>query len=122
MRFTSMPKRSKFKNRKVVLGDEQFDSRKEAKRYQELKIMERAGLIQNLRQQVSYELASSVKFKSEPRRKPAIRYIADFAYMDLQTGQQVVEDVKSEVTRKLAPYRIKKHLMLTVHGIEITEV
>ena len=81
---------------------------------------EEKGVIQNLQMQVVFVLAEKVKFKNEARAKPALRYLADFVYM--QDGQQIVEDVKSKATRTKDTYRIKKHLMMSVHGIEITEV
>ena len=54
------------------------------------------------------------------KAKPAVRYVADFVYQE--QGAQVVEDVKSVVTRKHPVYRLKKHLMKHVHGIEVREV
>ena len=111
---------TKYKNKKVVLNGITFDSQKEARRYRDLSLLERVGEIQDLQTQYSFVLADSVKFESEPRRKPAVKYVADFVYQE--NGQMVVEDVKSEMTRKLAVYRLKKHLMKSVHGIEIKEI
>ncbi|MFW2097793.1 DUF1064 domain-containing protein [Acinetobacter sp. ULE_I057] len=110
----------KYKNKTVECDGLKFDSVKEAKRYRELKILERAGEIRELQTQYAFVLAESVRFSNEPRKKPALRYIADFVY--LKDGCQVVEDVKSKISRSLAEYRIKKHLMMSVHGIEILEV
>lgn len=114
------PRQSKYKNKTIECDGLKFDSVKEARRYRELKILERAGEIKELQTQYAFVLAESVKFKSEPRRKPALRYFADFVYR--ANGQLVVEDVKSEITRKKDSYRIKKHLMMSVHGIEVVEV
>lgn len=110
----------KFKNKSVRVSDKTFDSKKEARRYEELLLMERAGLISDLRCQVRFELVRGVKFASEKRKKPSICYWADFTYM--RDGDYVVEDVKSDITRKEGVYRIKKHLMMYIHGIEIREV
>lgn len=115
-------KPSKYKNKKVVIDGHTFDSKKEGKRYCDLKILQRAGQIQDLRMQVSFELMAGVKFENEKRKKPELRYVADFVYVDMETGLQVVEDVKSAMTRKLPAYRQKKHLMMSVQGIEIQEV
>lgn len=115
-------KTPKYKNTKVVIDGHAFDSKKEGKRYIDLKLLQRAGQIQDLQMQVSFELMAGVKFENEKRKKPAMKYIADFVYVDMETGLQVVEDVKSLATRKLAAYRQKKHLMMSVHGIEIQEV
>lgn len=110
----------------------EFDSRKEAQRYQELRLLERAGRISNLRLQVKYVLiptqrASSFElYKSGPQkgmRKPGkvleneCAYIADFCY--IRNGETVVEDAKGYRTEV---YRIKKKLMLERYGIQIKEV
>ena len=113
-------KASKFKNQKVVIDGFKFDSKKEGKRYIDLKLLQRAGQIQDLQMQVSFELMAGVKFENEKRKKPALRYVADFVYV--QGGLKIVEDVKSKATRRLPAYRQKKHLMMSVHGIEIQEV
>ena len=97
-----------------------FDSRKEARRYTELKLLVRVGEISELELQKSFVLAESVKFNNEPRAKPAIRYVADFAYME--NGVMIVEDVKSKATKSLPVYRMKKHLMKSIHDIEIQEI
>ena len=111
---------SKFNSSKITIDGKTFDSKKEARRYTELKLLERAGEIAGLRTQVAYELAPRVRFASEERAKPAVRYMADFVY--LQNGVTVVEDVKSPATRSLPVYRLKKHLMMSVHGLEVSEV
>lgn len=111
---------TKYKNKRVVLNGITFDSQKEARRYRDLSLLERVGEIKELELQKAFILAESVKFEGEPRRKPAVKYVADFVYQE--NGQIVVEDVKSEMTRKLAVYRLKKHLMKSVHGIEIKEI
>lgn len=111
---------SKFNNQILKVGNLKFDSKKEYERYLELKLLEGQGKISDLQMQVKFELAPSVKFKNEKRAKPALRYYADFTY--IKDGQLVVEDVKSKITRENADYRIKKHLMMAVLGLEINEV
>lgn len=111
-------KPSKYKNTKVVIDGHAFDSKKEGKRYIDLKLMQRAGQIQDLQMQVVFVLVESVVL--DGRKKPDMRYIADFVYV--QGGLKIIEDVKSLATRKLTAYRQKKHLMMSVHGIEIQEV
>lgn len=115
-----MKKPSKYNNRKVELDGFTFDSQKEARRYSELKLLVRVGEISELELQKSFVLAESVKFNNEPRSKPAIRYVADFAYME--NGVMIVEDVKSKATKSLPVYRMKKHLMKSIHDIEIQEI
>ncbi|WP_347455681.1 DUF1064 domain-containing protein [Acinetobacter thermotolerans] len=116
----SKKKTPKYHNQKTEKDGHKFDSLKEARRYKQLALMEKEGIIQDLRLQVPFVLAPSVRFKSEERAKPDLRYFADFVYM--KNGEQIVEDVKSKITRDKAEYRIKKHLMMSVHGIEISEV
>jgi hypothetical protein len=112
-------KRSKYAAEKVDQGGLKFDSKKEARRWDELERMAAAGRITDLKRQQSFVLAPAVRLHGEPRKKPAIRYFSDFSYV--MNGQLVVEDTKSRPTRKLAAYRMKKHLMATVHGIHIKE-
>lgn len=111
---------SKYKAQRIEKDGMKFDSVKEYKRYIELTARMQRGEISELQCQVKFELAPKVKIAGEKRAKPALRYFADFTY--IENGVQVVEDVKSVVTRKLASYRNKKHLMKTVHDIDIREV
>jgi len=107
---------SKYGAKKTQVDGITFDSRAEAARFLELKALERAGQITNLELQPKFELAPAVKLGG--RTKPALRYIADFRYID-HLGNVVVEDVKGVRTDS---YQIKRHMMKFVHGIEITEV
>lgn len=111
-----MPRRSKFGAVKTVIDGITFDSKAEARYYGQLKQLERSGEIQDLRLQVPYELAPAVVIGG--RKRPALRYLADFVYRTT-TGQTVVADVKGAITDS---YRIKRHLMKAVHGIEVQEV
>ena len=113
-------KRNKFNATKIEKDGVKFDSVKEYKRYIELTAQMQRGEISELQCQVKFELAPKVKIAGEKRAKPALRYFADFTY--LSNGVLIVEDVKSVVTRKLASFRNKKHLMKTVHDIDIKEV
>ena len=113
-------KRNKFNAVKIEKDGMKFDSQKEYKRYIELTAQLQRGEILELKCQVKFELAPKVKIAGEKRAKPALRYFADFTY--ISNGVLVVEDVKSAVTRKLQSYRQKKHLMKTVHDIDIKEV
>ena len=113
-------KRNKFNAVKIEKDGMKFDSVKEYNRYIELIALMQMGEISELRCQVKFVLAPKVKLEGEKRAKPELRYYADFTY--LSNGRLIVEDVKSAVTRKLASYRQKKHLMKTVHDIDIKEV
>jgi len=93
-----------------------YHSKKEAKRGDELKLMQFAGEIENLREQVPYVLIPA----QEGER--SIKYVADFVYWDKRTNEEIVEDVKSNITKKLDSYVMKRKLMLYVHGIKIKEI
>lgn len=105
-------KASKYRNVKTEVNGISFDSKKEAKRYGELRLLEKAGLIQHLRLQVKYPIVvNGLK---------VCTWIADFTY-DSPTGE-VVEDVKSDITRKNPVYRLKCKLVKAIYGISIREV
>ena len=103
---------NKFKAKKEVVDGITFDSKHEASRYRELKLMERAKAIQDLQTQVKFPLIKKSKYGRE------IVYIADFTYYE--NGKLVVEDTKSPVT-KTPLYRLKKRLMAELYGIVIKE-
>lgn len=94
-----------------------YASRKEHRRANELRLLQRAGLISNLREQVPYELIPTQRAPDGKVIERACSYIADFVYTD-QHGNTVVEDTKGV---RNDVYRIKRKLMLHVHGITITE-
>lgn len=104
-------KKSKYGASKKEVDGIVFASEKEAKRYQALKLLQKAGVIGLLELQVPYEL--------NPGGTHSFRYIADFVYVISQTGEKVVEDAKGFRTRE---YRKKRRLMKAVHGISIKEV
>jgi len=120
---------SKYKNHKVEVDGILFDSKKEARRWQELKLAEKAGAIGDLKRQVRYEVipaqresdqrgpkGGTIKGKIIERK---VEYVADFVYTDLQDGKTVVEDTKG---LKTPEYVIKRKLMLKEHGIRIREI
>lgn len=109
---------SKYGAKKTQVDGITFSSKAEAKRYTELKMLERAGHISSLELQPKFELAPSIKYTGASRAKPALRYIADFRYVD-HLGNTIVEDAKGFKTEG---YQIKRHLMLAVLGIEVVEV
>ena len=111
-------KRAKYRNTKVTVDGVTYDSAGEHARYVELCRLQEAGKITELKRSVYFVLAPAVDL-GEGRKKPALRYKADFTYRE--GGQLVVEDFKSDITRKLRTYRDKKHLMMTMHGILIRE-
>lgn len=107
---------SKYHSKKVVVDGIEFDSKKEARRFRELVLLEKAGRITDIQRQVKFELIPSQKVDGKVVER-ACTYIADFVY--LENGQKVVEDTKGFKTKD---YIIKRKLMLWVHGIRIKEV
>ena len=105
---------SKYHARKVFTEEGEFDSQGEYKRWRELKLLEKAGVIKNLQRQVTYELLPKQEYKGKTIR--SVKYVADFVYE--QDGEEVVEDFKGARTDL---YLLKKKLMLWRHGIMIRE-
>ena len=81
---------NKYRNKKVIVDRKEFDSKKEAIRYKELKLLERAGEISNLELQPIFLLQDSFRKNGKTFRR--IEYIADFKY--IENGKTIVEDVK----------------------------
>lgn len=108
----------KYHNRKVSVDGILFDSAREARRYGELRLLEKGGYISNLRLQVPFELIPNQKNIDGKVVERKVSYIADFVYLD-RDGRTVVEDSKG---MKTEVYKLKKKLMRYVHGIEIKEV
>ena len=96
---------SKYGNRKTTYDGHVFDSRAEALRYSELMIMERAGLITDLELQPEYELIPA--HQRDGRKVRAMKYVADFRYID-EDGRVIVEDVKGVET---PVFKLKKKML-----------
>lgn len=96
---------SKYQSRKTIVDGIAFDSKKEAKVYQELKLLERAGRIKDLSLQHRFELQPTFKKNGETIK--SITYIADFVYFDFDLMKIVVMDVKGY---KTDVYNLKKKL------------
>ena len=106
----------KYHNTKVKINGEIFDSKKEAARWQELLLLQRAGKISHLNRQVTYELIPSQYIDGKCVER-SVKYVADFVYN--QDGQLIVEDTKG---MKTPEYVIKRKMMLFTYGIRIKEV
>lgn len=125
--------KSKYNNKKVTINGIVFDSMKEGNYYLFLKEKESRGEIINLRRQVEYELLPAIwvdrvkhlKTKDVIEKRcdqRATCYYADFVYTEPGTGDDVVIDVKSKITRKKDSYILKKKMMYALKGIKIREV
>ena len=109
----------KYGNRKVQTEDGTFDSRKEFRRWCELKLLERSGEIYELKRQVAFVLIPTQRDESGKVVERDVRYIADFTYRNMSDHRLVVEDTKGMKTKE---YVIKRKLMLYRNGIRIQEV
>ena len=107
----------KYGNRKTVVDGITFDSKKEATRFAELKLLQRAGEIFDLQRQVPFTLIPKQVRDGKTIERPCV-YKADFVYKD-KTGTEIVEDTKGMKTKE---YIIKRKLMLWQFGIMIKEV
>lgn len=108
---------SKYRNKKTKLDGIVFDSQKEAERYAELKLLEKAGLISELELQKKFILQPSFTYKG--KKQQAITYSCDFYYKE--KDRYVIEDVKSPITKNNQVYKIKKKMML-YRGYEVKEI
>lgn len=106
----------KYRNIKCEWQGQKFDSKAELKRFLELFALFEAGEIIELTRQTKFELVKKIEL--DGRTKPAIRYVADFEYLT-KSGQRIIEDVKGMIT---PVYRMKRHLMKAVLGLEIKEI
>lgn len=104
-------KRSKYGSKTAEVDGNKFHSRKEAKRFGELTILQLAGEISDLELQPEFQIRME--------GKKIAKYFADFRYK--RDGRVVIEDVKSKSTRLKASYRLKKKLVEAQYGITITE-
>ena len=124
-------KNNKYGNKKVTVDGMTFDSKREYRRYTELKLLESAGVISDLRCQVPFELipnqyVTERRYSKTGKRlkdaqvlvERAVVYIADFVYID-SDGSEVVEDAKGKRTKE---YIIKRKCMRYLKNIIIREV
>ena len=104
-------KRHKYGAKPVTIDGHRFPSQAEGRRYEELKLLRDNGAIKGLELQPRYKIRIGGIHVTT--------YVADFRYVDIETGETVVEDVKGFVTDV---YKLKKKLVKAVHGIEIQEI
>ena len=109
---------SKYKAKKTIVDGIKFDSQKEGRYYKQLKLMERQGLIKDIKLQVKFELQP--KYKKNNKTIKAINYIADFTYYDLNKGKTIIVDTKGYRTEV---YKLKKKIFEYIYpDLEIREV
>lgn len=119
---------NKYGNKKIELDGITFDSIAEARRYSELKLLEKAGEIKELELQKPFVIQPSF-FDADGKRQTAIKYYADFVYWRKDDGNEesfpngytyIIEDVKSPATKKDRVYKLKKKMM-AYNGYVISE-
>ena len=126
--------KNKYSNKKVEVNGIVFDSKREAKRYSELLLLEQAGAISNLQRQVKYVLIPAQRewtneiytkgkkkgcFKPGKLLEKECAYYADFVYFDREKQEMVIEDTKGVRTKD---YIIKRKILLYFFGIRIREI
>lgn len=109
---------NKYKAKRTVVNGVSFQSKKEARRWNTLLLLQEAGEIMNLQRQVKYVLIPTQRIDGKVVEREC-SYVADFVYSDRISGETVVEDTKGIKTRD---YIIKRKLMLHKYGIRIKEV
>ena len=109
---------SKYKNKKATIDGIEFDSKKESRYYQQLKLMEKQGLIKDIKLQTRFEIQP--KYKKNNKTIRAINYIADFTYFDVNKGKTIIVDTKGYRTEV---YKLKKKIFEYIYpDLEIREV
>ena len=106
---------SKYHSTPTEVNGIRFDSKREANRWAELRILERAGKIEKLKRQVKYLLIPS-QYRDGKCVERECSYLADFVY--IKDGRLVVEDCKGFRTPE---YKIKRKLMLQLYDIRLVE-
>lgn len=112
--YFETPKKNKYKNKKCEYNGINFDSKKEMSRYCELVELQNQGKIKELEYHRVFELIPHIRTTEELVR--AVNYESDFFYYDLTLNNYICEDIKSDFTRKLSDYVIKKKLMITKYS------
>ena len=109
--LNATPQKRKYRNEPVVQDGERFDSKKEAARYAELQVLERAGAISGLRLKPKYEFVhNGVRIGA---------FTPDYEYVE--DGQLIVEDTKSPSTRRETSYRLRKKMLKAFFGLDVRE-
>jgi hypothetical protein len=114
-----MKSKAKYRSHKVVVDGHTFGSKKEARRYDELLLLERTGVISCLSLHPRFQISKGGTADPETGRKmPARHYSADFRYRDVDDAD-VVEEVKSAGTARETAYRLRRQLFLEMYGDHI---
>lgn len=122
-------KKAKYRNNKITIGNDTYDSMKEYQRYLDLLAMLNAGEITDLKRQVKFILLPAQREPDTKGKRGGVKkgklierevaYYADFVYTDTGSGETVVEDTKGIRTKD---YILKRKMMLYFHNIKIKEI
>lgn len=104
-----MKRKNKYNNKKVETEEGVYDSKKEYRRSQQLKLLQDGRVIHSLEEQKTFVLIQGVMYEGKKIRD--ITYVADFYYFDSEKEKWVIEDVKSKITRENAVYKIKVKML-----------
>ena len=102
----------KYGNQKTIVDGIEFDSRLEAVRYQQLRLLEKAGSISDLKLQVEFQVIQGWLNPDTGEKIKGSMYIADFMYNDLDKQQIIVEDTKGKET---PDFRLKWKLVQSLY-------
>lgn len=117
-----VPVKSKYRNVRIVVDGDTFDSKREAQYWVELNLREKAGEITGLARQVHYDLKCPIdNILSKELDAVVSQYIADFQFFD-RSGKFHVQDVKGGQATKTSIYKLKKKWLELQSGIVIEEV
>ena len=106
-------KKNKFNAKSIVIDGHKFPSLKEAQRYNELKLLEKAGKIKNLELQPEFEIIPKQKYRGKTLKRA--KYTPDFKYLDVDNNEWVIEEVKGMPT---VDYVLRKKLFILNYGDE----
>lgn len=111
-------KPSKYKNEPIIIDGYKFPSKREANRYRQLSILQKAGIIHDLKLQEPFELQPHFQHPKTGKMIRSIKYIADFTYIDDQ-GNYHIEDVKGSEATMTKDFKIKRKMFIYKYGMDI---
>ena len=123
--MATFKQKNKYRNRNIEFCGIKFDSIKERDRYKTLKAMLEIGVISELRLQQTFVLTEQGKRSPDGKAIIPVKYVADFVYVDNESGQTIIEDVKGYRNPADSAYRIfkiKQKIMFDRFGIWVKEI
>lgn len=118
MQYRRYRNQSKYRNEPITIDGHRFPSKKEANRYKQLLLLQRAGAISALSLQVPFELQPAFRHPITGKTIRAIHYIADFTYFD-SDGKMHIEDVKGSEDFTTPEFKLKRKMFIYKYGTDI---